>query len=113
MQYRYTILGLLLLACNTPKQTTTPVATGTNALSSRELTEGWQLLFDGQTTSGWHTYGKPGAIGNAWKVEDGTLHFDAGARKVSGGQGGDIVTDGDFDNFHLKLEWKIAPRGNS
>ena len=114
MQYLFTSVALaLLLACNTPKQTSTTMPTSNNALSSGERSEGWTLLFDGQTTAGWHTYGKPGTLGNAWKVEDGALRFDAGARKVSGAQGGDIVTDEEFENFHLKLEWKIAPNGNS
>lgn len=27
--------------------------------------------------------------------------------------GGDIVSDSAYDNFHLKLEWKIAKNGNS
>ena len=27
--------------------------------------------------------------------------------------GGDIVTDEEFDNFDFKVEWKISPAGNS
>ena len=67
-------------------------------------------LFDGTTTKGWHTYGK-NTVGAAWKVEDGTLHFDPSATANS--QGGDIVTDKEYTNFHLKLEWKVAPKSNS
>lgn len=67
-------------------------------------------LFDGKTTKGWHTYGKS-TVGTAWKVEDGTLHFDPSA--TANGQGGDIVTDKEYANFHLKLEWKVAPKSNS
>ena len=29
------------------------------------------------------------------------------------GKGGDIVSDQEFENFELTLEWKIAPGGNS
>jgi hypothetical protein len=77
--------------------------------------KGFKLLFDGKTTQGWHTYNKTG-IGAAWKVEDGTLHFDPAARVQEQGKwtgGGDIVTNEEFENFHLKLEWKVAPGGNS
>ena len=35
----------------------------------------WTSLFDGKTTNGWHTYGKD-AVGEAWKVVDGTLMLD-------------------------------------
>ncbi|TDW51610.1 uncharacterized protein DUF1080 [Flavobacterium sp. 270] len=72
--------------------------------------KGFKPLFDGKTTKGWHSYGKNTA-GAGWKVEDGTLHFDPEAAK--NGQGGDLVTDAAFENFHLKLEWKIAPNANS
>ena len=27
--------------------------------------------------------------------------------------GGDLVTDKEYGNFHLKLEWKVAPKSNS
>ena len=77
----------------------------------KEKNDGWQLLFDGKTTRGWHSYGKSTA-GSAWKVENGTLHLDAASKK-GGAQGGDLVTDEEFDNFDLKLEWKISKNGNS
>jgi hypothetical protein len=40
-----------------------------------------------------------------WKVVDGTL-YRAGA-------GGDIMTTEQFDNFELRLQWKLAEKGNS
>jgi hypothetical protein len=73
-----------------------------------ENKKGWISLFDGKTTKGWHSYGKSVA-GEAWKVEDGSLHLDAGKNLSAG----DIVTDESFDNFDLKLEWKISKNGNS
>jgi hypothetical protein len=44
-------------------------------------------------------------VGDAWKVENGTLHFDPTAKKKKG----DLVTDKEYSNFHLKLDWKVAP----
>ncbi|MGB4400623.1 MAG: DUF1080 domain-containing protein [Daejeonella sp.] len=87
----------------------TGCGTGKNSMSSTSG-KGWQKLFDGKTTSGWHTYGKTTA-GAKWKVEDGALFLDA-ANKTPG-QGGDLVTNEEFTNYHLKLEWKIAKNGNS
>ena len=78
-----------------------------------ENNDGWKLLFDGKTTAGWHTYGKD-SIGSAWKAEDSTLYLDA--REKKGWQtkdGGDIVTNDEFENFDLKLDWKISEDGNS
>jgi hypothetical protein len=91
----------VLSACNQPKKATT------------EQPNEWQSLFDGKTTTGWHTFNKT-TIGSAWKVEDGTLHLDP--REKENWQtkgGGDIVYETEYDNFHLKLEWKIAEKGNS
>lgn len=75
--------------------------------------DGWVSLFDGKTLTGWHNYGKT-TVGEAWKVADGTLYLDT--TKKEGWQtaaGGDLVSEEEYDNFDLKLEWKIAPGGNS
>ncbi|KAA6430318.1 DUF1080 domain-containing protein [Rufibacter glacialis] len=83
------------------------------ASASAPAASGWKPLFDGKTTTGWHTYGKTG-VGKAWKVDDGALHLDASNKKDwQTSDGGDIVTEGSYGNFHLKLDWKIAANGNS
>lgn len=71
--------------------------------------KGFKPLFDGKTTTGWHTYGKT-TVGNGWKAEDGVLHFDPKAKNKDGG---DLVTDKEYSNFHLKIDWKVAPKANS
>ena len=61
-------------------------------------------LFDGRTTAGWHGY-KQKTMPEGWRVVDGAL--------TRVGKGGDIVSDQEFENFELTLEWKIPPGGNS
>jgi len=63
-------------------------------------------LFDGKTTTGWHSYLKTGP--GAWKVVDGALQLDPKAE----GQG-DLVTDKEYENYELSVTWKIAEGGNS
>lgn len=72
--------------------------------------KGFKSLFDGKTTTGWHTYNKNN-VGSAWEVVDGTLHMNPTKKGKDGG--GDLVTDAAYGNFHLKLEWKVAPNANS
>lgn len=71
--------------------------------------KGFTKLFDGKTSKGWHTYGKT-TVGSKWKIEDGTFHFDPAG---DNSQGGDLVTDNEYSNFHLKIDWKVAPKANS
>lgn len=78
-----------------------------NRLTKKEQQQGWALLFDGKTTAGWHSYLQPTA-GAAWKVVDGSLELDPKAE----GQG-DLLTDKEYENYELSLEWKISPEGNS
>lgn len=65
--------------------------------------EEWTDLFDGKTTTGWHGYLSKAPIG--WEVRAGILF-------TSGGNG-DIVTDREFTDFELIVEWKIEAGGNS
>ena len=44
-----------------------------NSLTDAQKAEGWQLLFDGNSTNGWHAYGnKP--VGSAWKISNGGIN---------------------------------------
>jgi hypothetical protein len=92
-------MAIVAVAAGRPAGAQTP-----NVLSDAERKGGWLLLFDGKTTAGWHGYARTG-IPAGWQVSDGAL--------TRVGPGGDIVTDRKFTNFELRLEWKIAPGGNS
>ena len=84
-----------------------------NTLSAKEKKEGWKLLFDGETTKGWHSFNKTNA-GSAWKVKGEVLYLDT--TKKDGWQtadGKDLTSDKAYSNFDLKLEWKISRAGNS
>ncbi|KAA9038170.1 DUF1080 domain-containing protein [Ginsengibacter hankyongi] len=84
-----------------------------NMLTQKEKSEGWKLLFDGKTANGWHSYGKQTA-GKAWSIKDGAFYLDAEAQKnLDKSEAGDLVTNEEYDNFDLKLDWKIGVKGNS
>jgi hypothetical protein len=82
-------------------------ASGDNSLTDAEKAEGWTLLFDGQTKTGWHSYLNKTNL-DSWKVQDGMLTLDP-----KGTGGGSILTDQEFENYHLKVDWKISKNGNS
>lgn len=108
-----------LAGCNSAETPVPPASdssrqtSGMDNMSSQNSDTGWTPLFDGKTTAGWHAYGKTD-IGKAWKAEAGMLHLDASSKKDwQTAEGGDIVTDQEFENYHFKIDWKIAPNGNS
>lgn len=79
-----------------------------NTLSDYESRSGWKLLFDGKTTEGWRKFGTDEPVGSAWKVEEGALTLTPGS-----GSGGDVMTDQDYADFDLLIDWKVAQGGNS
>ncbi len=102
-----------LLSCQSPQADTTLQTENEQVTVTADTASTWIPLFDGKTTNGWHSYGQATA-GRAWKVEEGALHLDASNKKDwHTSDGGDLVTDQAYEDFHLKLEWKIAPAGNS
>ncbi len=78
-----------------------------NQLTKKEKQEGWVSLFNGTNTTGWHTYLQPTAT-DAWMAVNGELVLDPKAP----GQG-DLVTNKEYENFELSLDWKISQEGNS
>lgn len=86
---------------------------GPNTLTKEEKKDGFVLLFDGKTHDGWRGYLREDFPAN-WVVEDGTLHCKGSGMGEAGSEdGGDILYNKKFSNFHLKLEWKISEGGNS
>ena len=82
-----------------------------NTLTGKEKQEGWQLLFNGKDLKGWHSYLQK-APGKAWQVQDGMIFLNKNPKSVYADYA-DLVTDDEFANFHLSLEWKMEPCSNS
>lgn len=90
---------IITSSCNSKK--------GDNTASKQEIDSEWEFLFNGKTLDNWKTF-NGGAV-TGWKIIDGELHNSG----VGSDHGGDIITDKQYDDFELYLEWKIAPESNS
>ena len=92
------MLPLFVLLCWTlPAEAQQPAA---NALSASEAADGWILLFDGRTLSGWSPSGDA-----EWKVEDGTIAATMGT--------GFLATSRPFGNYEFKTDVWIDQTANS
>lgn len=82
------------------------IGTVTGAVQSSKA-GAWRSLFDGQDTSSWRGFKKPGFPTKGWVAEDGCLHV------LPKGGGGDVITVEPFDNFEFSWEWKASYDCNS
>ena len=104
----FTILVLLLLAGCTSK----PHPQAATLFNGTDLT-GWKgLVADPESRSKMSPEELAAAQSKAddsmrehWVVEDGVLVFD--------GKGDNLVTEEDYEDFELWVDWKIKPRGDS
>jgi len=88
--------------------------TAVNTLSEEEKADGWKLLFDGATSTGWRGFKKEG-FPKAWEVVEGSIHIQGSGRgELGNAEGGDIIyAEKLFGDFHLKVEWKVDSAANS
>ncbi len=97
------LIGLLIAA----EKPQTP-----NTLTDKEKKDGWKLLFDGKSTTGWRGAYKDKFPDKGWNVEDGMLVI----QKSDGSESqsfGDIVTDAEYSDFDLMFEFKLTDGANS
>jgi hypothetical protein len=114
---------ILMISCKSPadkkseegtkEEEAAEIVAEPNTLTQSEIDEGWVLLFDGTTPTGWRGYNQETFPDGGWEVVDGTLHCIGSGRGEAGGTGGNIITDKKYKWFEFQLEWKIGEGGNS
>lgn len=79
-----------------------------NALSEAETAAGWQLMFDGKTLAGWHSFKKSNITENGWIIKDSSIY-------MRGPAAGGLLAPEEFvfKNFEISLDWKVPDSGNS
>ena len=97
------VLVLTVLSALTPSLE----AAKNNTLSDKETSEGWELVFDGETFDGWQGMKGTSFPSRSWIIRDGMICTQDDR------SGGDIVSAEKYDDFMFELEWKISPQGNS
>lgn len=80
----------------------TGIQAADNELTPQEREEGYVLLFNGTDLKGWHL---ATGVHGGWKAQDGALNLTKDGRM--------LYTDQQYDNFILKLDFKMARNCNS
>lgn len=71
----------------------------------------WVELFNGENLDGWRGYNAE-APGEGWIVRNGAIVLDVDA-DTDEQTAGDLITEQQYENFELELEWKLTAGGNS
>jgi hypothetical protein len=85
---------------------TTLFAVATSGFAA-DSEKGFQPLFNGKDTTGWHLRRKDGH--NSWSVQNGVLKNTVNP----GEHGTDLVTDNKFWNFTVRYEYMVPDKSNS
>ena len=92
------------------------VSAQNNTLTQKEISEGWQLLFDGKSFEGWRQYNGT-EMPKAWVINEEAMRILPRAEKPQSERSApaaDIVyVTKKYKNFELSLDWKIGKGGNS
>ena len=96
---RFLLLGLML-SCSTVFAADNP---STEKPRTAKTPKGFTALFNEKDLTGWKVHN--GKI-DSWSVDNGLLF-------VKGGGGGWLMTEKEYANFELRLEFKVPKGGNS
>lgn len=103
-----TVLTVAFACKEKPKENTEEMAEET--IEVVEEPE-WTTLFDGSSFEGWHFY-NGGEVDEPWKIENSSMVLYPPETRPEGSNY-NLVTDKEFTDFVLTLEWNIAEGGNS
>ncbi|NNG09956.1 MAG: DUF1080 domain-containing protein, partial [Arenibacter sp.] len=71
----------------------------------------WTVLFDGTSFDGWHVYPNK-EVPAAWQLEDGAMILRPDDVREDGNRF-NLVTDKEYTDFVLSLEWMVTEGANS
>src|SRR5262249_6346492 len=80
------------------------VGSGAAWCKDKDIPEGFQALFNGKDLTGWRV--NEGGNLKIWGAEKGILY-------VNGSGGGWLMTEKEYSDFELRLEFKLPEAGNS
>ncbi len=103
----FTLVFMLCLACesvNNKKET--------NKIENQDSEDNgnWVSLIQKNSLDGWHYYQDDGNK-SGWDIKDGVLTFTSENAKGQGDKS--LVSDKEYTNFKIHLEWKVSPGSNS
>jgi hypothetical protein len=84
-----------------------------NQLTETEKRNGWKLLWDGETTTGWRGYRSEAFPEKGWHVDNGVLVVENADDAAGTGRGGHIITVDRYRNFVLEVDFNITEGANS
>jgi hypothetical protein len=89
-----------------------PGAKGENRLTAEESRMGWQLLWDGQSATGWRGTREEAFPAGRWRIKDGVLSVLKSEAGTSGASR-DIVTQVPYGDFELSVDFRLTQGANS
>ena len=103
----FTLVFMFCLACesvNNKKET--------NKIENQDSEDhgNWVSLIQKNSLDGWHYYQDDGNK-SGWDISDGILTFTSENAKGQGDKS--LVSDKEYTNFKIHLEWKVSPGSNS
>ncbi|MCB0687532.1 MAG: DUF1080 domain-containing protein, partial [Saprospiraceae bacterium] len=95
-----------------PADPSVPEYNYSSMLTEHEKRTGWRMLWDGKTSNGWRGAKMDHFPEKGWEMKDGILTvLESGGEESA--HGGDIVTEKEFSNFELIVDFKITEGANS
>jgi hypothetical protein len=104
MRRGFFLLPVALALCLLPALWAADKDKAKNISRTDEVPEGFENLFNGKTLDGWIV--NKGGNMDRWGAEDGLLF-------TKGSGGGWLMTEKEYGDFELRLEFKVPEKGNS
>jgi hypothetical protein len=78
-----------------------------NTISGQEAHQGFELLFDGETTGNWRGISGPALPESGWEVDDGVLTILSSQEDKAEEDTGILMTEKQYGPFEMKFDFKL------